>query len=505
MALVAATVVAVGVVGWFLAGRSIVPTVEVASIVALPAKVYGADEFHYLTDAIPATLSTHLAQVEGLDTKVPPTSLAFEQLKGDVQRIAEAFQVSACVLSSVSVERERLVLDVQLVEPRTRRVRWSKQYQGSREGYIALVSEAAEGLRRALRPESAPGTMTTGLSTKNSEAELALRRGQYYANRYNNRHLPADFDLALSAFQRALDLDPALADAAAEVAQLHSHRAEAGTPPGEVIPEVETWARRALAVDPRNGKAWAALTAAETHGSRTNARKMLEYGLRAATFGPRCAMCQTSLSTSITGSYLLALESERQALRLDPLYLYPKVNVASFLYNLGRSAEGLPLIDEALRIEPDFPYGVWRSTLVLADLGRAVEAGQNLERLRSYVAQDRLPAFALLLAQHAVARERGDSKAADAALAEILTKSAGPDLSVFDRYSILDDVVPFLSRHGKARRCDRDPQGIHQARSESAVPTACCSTAITSRSDAILGFSRSSSRLGPSSTTCSPW
>ena len=76
MALVAATVVAVGVVGWFLAGRSIVPTVEVASIVALPAKVYGADEFHYLTDAIPATLSTHLAQVEGLDTKVPPTSLA---------------------------------------------------------------------------------------------------------------------------------------------------------------------------------------------------------------------------------------------------------------------------------------------------------------------------------------------------------------------------------------------------------------------------------------------
>ena len=90
----------------------------------------------------------------------------------------------------------------------------------------------------------------------------------------------------------------------------------------------------------------------------------------------RCA--DALLSTSITGSYLLALESERQALRLDLLYLYPKVNVASFLYNLGRSAEGLPLIDEAFRIEPDFPYGVWRSTLVLADLGRAVEAGLNL-------------------------------------------------------------------------------------------------------------------------------
>ena len=104
------------------------PAFQAVSIVALPAKVYGAEEFRYLTDAIPATLSTHLAQVNGLDTKVPPTSFAFEQVKGDVQRIAEAYRVSACVLSSVSVERERLVLDLQLVEPRTRRVRWSKQY-----------------------------------------------------------------------------------------------------------------------------------------------------------------------------------------------------------------------------------------------------------------------------------------------------------------------------------------------------------------------------------------
>ena len=197
----------------------------------------------------------------------------------------------------------------------------------------------------------------------------------------------------MSAFQRALDLDPALADAAAEVAQLHAHRAEAGTPAQQVIPEIETWARRALAVDPRNGKAWGALTAAELNQSRTSARKMLEYGLRAATFGPRCAMCQTSLSISITGSYSLVLEAERQALRLDPLYLYPKINAAGFLYTLGRSAEGLPLINEALSIEPDFPYGVWRSTLVLADLGRAAEAGQNLERIKGYVAQDRLPPF----------------------------------------------------------------------------------------------------------------
>ena len=76
----------VAVSQWPLAPGSsradVVPTVEAASIVALPAKVYGAEEFRYLTDAIPSTLSTHLAQVEGLETKVPPTSLPFERSKG---------------------------------------------------------------------------------------------------------------------------------------------------------------------------------------------------------------------------------------------------------------------------------------------------------------------------------------------------------------------------------------------------------------------------------------
>ena len=187
---------------------SIVPTVEVASIVALPAKVYGADEFHYLTDAIPATLSTHLAQVEGLDTKVPPTSLAFEQLKGDVQRIAEVFQVSACVLSSVSVERERLVLDVQLVEPRTRRVRWSKQYQGSREGYIALVSEAAEGLRRALEARKRAGYHDHRTVDEELRSGAPPGARAVHANRFNNRHAQSHFDLALASLHRCWSWTP---------------------------------------------------------------------------------------------------------------------------------------------------------------------------------------------------------------------------------------------------------------------------------------------------------
>ena len=131
-ALVAAAVVVAGPRRLGPRGADIVSTVEAASIVALPAKVYGAEEFRYLTDAIPATLSTHLAQVEGLDTKVPPTSLAFEQVKGDVQRIAERTQSAlACCRPSASNATGGARTCSSLTHGRA--VRWSKRCQEAGE------------------------------------------------------------------------------------------------------------------------------------------------------------------------------------------------------------------------------------------------------------------------------------------------------------------------------------------------------------------------------------
>ncbi len=351
-----AAVVALGLVGWFLAGRSVVPTVEAASVIALPAKVYGAEEFHYLTDAIPATLSTHLAQVEGLDTKVPPTSVEFEQVKGDLTRIADAYHVTSCVLSSITATGDRLVLNVQLVEPRSRRLRWSHEYEAPRASYIDLVRQAAEGLRGALKPAASPMASMAGV-TANSEAELALRQGQHYGNRYNNRHYEADYRIARASLTRALELDPKLSEAAAEIAYLYLYRQNAGDPAETVVPEAERWARRALQIEGRTATAWAALTWAEGWQPKASPRKMVEFGLKAAAFGPRCAPCQTSLGSALAGSLTLGLAAELEAARLDPLFLMSKVNAAGYLEYLGRTAEGLPLIDQALSLEPDSPYG----------------------------------------------------------------------------------------------------------------------------------------------------
>jgi len=452
MALVAAAIAAVAVLGWYLRGRTIVPTVEAFSIVALPAQVYGAAELRYLTDAIPATLSTYLAQVEGLDTKVSPTSVEFEQVKGDLTRIADAYDVTSCVLSSVTVVGDRLVLNVQLVEPRARRLRWSHEYEAPQAGYLELVRQAAEGLRGALMPAASPIGSTAGL-TANSEAELALRRGQHYGNRYNNLHHDADYRIALTSLTRALELDPKLSEAAAEIAYLYLYRQNAGDSAETVMPEAERWAHRALQIEGRTATAWAALVWAEGWQPKASSRKLVEFGLKAAAFGPRCAPCQTSLGTALVGSFTLGLAAELEAARLDPLFLISKVNAAGYLQYLGRAAEGLPLIDQALSLEPDSPLALQQKTVMLVDLGETEEAAALLERLQPHVQEKRLPVFFFILAQHAVLRSRGPADAADAALANILRTSVDSATASFgDLLFVQQEVVPVLARHGMSER-----------------------------------------------------
>jgi TolB-like protein len=428
----------------------VIPTAEAASVVVLPAKVLGAQELGYLTDAIPSTLSTHLGSIEGLETKAPPTSIEFESIKGDLNQIAELYGVKTGVVSEIIADADRFVLNVKLVELRSRSVLWSKEYDGKRGSYIELARQAADGVRQALRPTAAPATSGAGLAA-NSEAELAFRQGQHFLNRYNNQHRSADFDLALAALKRAFELDPKLAEAAADIAVLYSFKAEAGAPPQDMIPEIEVWARRALEIDPRSSKGWFAHSRAENFRSSPSQRKMLEYSLKAASFGPQQPLAHMGLCGAMReASFELALTAALESRRLDPLYLYPSINAADLLRYLGRPTQGLPLLEEVLTVEPDMPYCLLVKSSLLLDLSRIDEATDLLKRLETLPAENRMPASILLPLQYELALRHGETRAAEAALGGILKIVNDPQSSGQDLADVYDDAVTYLGRHDKA-------------------------------------------------------
>jgi tetratricopeptide (TPR) repeat protein/predicted Ser/Thr protein kinase len=375
------------------------------SVVALPSKVYAAKDDAFLAEAIPNTLSAQLTEVQGLETKVPPTTAEVERMGGDVGRIANAYGVDALVLSSVTAQDGKLVVNLQLVEARNRRLRWSHDYEGMMSNYLGVVREAAGGLQLAILPAAAPVTTAPQEAEKvkslavgagpaaSSEAELSYQRGLYHWNRYNNLHRTEDFDLAFSALRRALELDPKLADAAANIGWLYEFKMESGTGGKDTAREMEQWGRRALEIDQKNSRGWIILVIVELAAARPDVRKMVAAGLRGAAFGPRDSFAQNTFGMALCGtSQVLALEAVRRAQQLDPLYLYPPLNTTEILSNLDRPAEGVQQADEVLRVEPDMPIALAEKLLALIQLGRVQEGEELARRLQPMVAQGRMDA-----------------------------------------------------------------------------------------------------------------
>jgi tetratricopeptide (TPR) repeat protein len=378
------------------------------SVVALPSKVYAAKEDAFLAEAIPNTLSAQLTEVQGLETKVPPTSAEVERMGGDVGRIAKAYAVDALVLSSVTLQDGKLVVNLQLVQARNRRLRWSHDYEGMMSNYLGVVREAAGGLQAAILPAAAPAmpapegaARTTSLATEpgpvpSSEVELSYQRGLYHWNRYNNLHRTEDFDTAFSAFRRALELDPKMANAAANIGWLYEFKMESGSGGKETAREMEQWGRRALQIDPKNSGGWSVLVIVELMEARPDVRKLLAAGLRGAAFGPRDSFAQNALGVALSNhSTMLTLETMRRAQDLDPLYLYPPLNMTEILVNLGRPAEALQKVDEVLRMEPGMPVALLEKLLTLIQLGRVREGEELARRLQGMAAEGRVDPVAL--------------------------------------------------------------------------------------------------------------
>jgi serine/threonine protein kinase/tetratricopeptide (TPR) repeat protein len=348
------------------------------SVLALPCTVYGAPEVAFLTDAVPGTISTLLSQVEGLDTKVPPTSFEVENVKGDLGQLASLYHVSSFIVTSITPSPGRFALNVQLVDAATRKVRWGKQFEGPREAYNDLARQAAEGIRLAVSPAAVP-IPTSALS---SEAELALREGEYFSRRHGVLRHPADFDSSMAAFKRSLERDPSLNVARAHIAFLYLGKFETEGDAGGALKETEAWARRALEIDQRCGRAWAALSWLEMYSAKPDVERQLEFALKAASFSPRDALSHMTVSNSVgnPGAFSLQLAAALWGVDVDPFELSLSGNAVLDLGALGRAEEALPFADRSLRIEPEAWQGLIGKGYVLLKLGRLEEARKTLAR-----------------------------------------------------------------------------------------------------------------------------
>ncbi len=395
------------------------------SLVALPCRVLGAPGLEYLSDAVPQTISTLLGQVEGLDTKLPPSSLETEKLGNDASKIAALYDVPYVVVTSLTASGETFALNVQLVEFPGLSVRWSRRLEGPRSGYNDLARRAADGIREALRPAEA----ALPASATSSDVELAVRQGDFFSKRFGNLGEDGDYEAAMTAYGRALELDPKLAVAVARTGLLLAQKSMAtgSVEPGRT--EMETWARRALGLDPLCADAWVALSAAEMSAVHPDAEQGIRFALKGVRYGPREPLAHNLLGSWLggPGSLGLFVAGNLRAFELDPFRLFGAGNAAIGLVEEGRPDEALAVLERALRIEPGHPWLLTAKAYVLVRLRRLDEAGRELAAAEASAASGSTtgPVWRFVSFAHAV--EANDTAKAEALAREIVAEILAPD------------------------------------------------------------------------------
>jgi TolB-like protein/Tfp pilus assembly protein PilF len=328
---------------------------ERKSIVVLPFVNMSADpEQEYFSDGLSEELLNVLAKIEELRVISRTSAFAFKGKEVSIPEIARQLDVAYVLEGSVRSAGDQVRITAQLIEVANDSHLWSDAYNRKLENVFEIQEEISQAIARELQVEL--GTTTAaGRPTENLEAYQLLLRGRHHYQARGEENMR----LAVDALQKATELDPAYADAWANLAAaslvLSFYLAEDFEAPRV---KAEQAARRAIELDPGNGFAHAVL------GLYLDGQYDYEGALRAFERA-------IELNPSESNSYLWmgitlcqlgfaerALAYFGQAERFDPVFTNLQ-NWMANAYALTGDLEGLQRHEERQRqLDPSFEGNV---------------------------------------------------------------------------------------------------------------------------------------------------
>jgi TolB-like protein/tetratricopeptide (TPR) repeat protein len=276
---------------WFYAKISATPvgTQPITSVAVLPFDNGTGDaSVDYLSDGMSESLIDKLSELPQIKVIARSSSFKYRPPISDIQAIANQLGVQALVMGKVTRQGEQLMVRVEMVDARENKQLWGQQFARSSTDALMIEQEIArtvsENLR--LRLTGPQEQQFAKQETVNPKAYEMMLLGRYFSNqsdadsfRKSNEYLQQATAIdpnyalpfamlslqygsmassgegdpkiympkALSAAQRALQLDPNLADAHVAMARFNRENWRWS--------DAETGYKRALELDPNNAAA----------------------------------------------------------------------------------------------------------------------------------------------------------------------------------------------------------------------------------------------------------
>jgi TolB-like protein/tetratricopeptide (TPR) repeat protein len=363
----------------------------------------------YFCEGMAEELINALTTIEGLRVAARTSSFQFKGQVVDVSEIGRRLKVAAILEGSVRKAGNRLRITAQLIKVSDGYHIWSERYDRDMDDVFAIQDEIARSVVSQLRTkllDDVAGEPLVRRHTSNLEAYHSFLRGRHC------RFSLYDLRGAIGFFEKAVEADPSYALAHAAIADCFAILGlYAVLAPHIAAAKARTAAERALQFDPE---------LAEAHGAMAQIAFLFDWDWARAgqEFERALELKPAAIETYCWYGYFLGtlgrtdegLALIERAAAIDPLSAYVASYAGVVLYIARRFDQAIAKCRHALEIQPGFGVALNSLALSCSATGRDDEAIRHAEQLVAVSARTS-HSLGLLGSLLAVAGRRDEARA----------------------------------------------------------------------------------------------
>jgi TolB-like protein/DNA-binding winged helix-turn-helix (wHTH) protein len=398
--------------------RAIIPPQsERIRLAVLPFQnLTGDPNKEYLADGLTEGTISQLARLnpEQLGVIARTSVMGYKHKDERLDQIGRDLSVQYVLENSLRGSGDHIRLTSQLIQVKDQTSLWSHDYDYPAKDILDLEDDVAKAVAREVRLHLTPQQQAE-LSRPhpvNPEAFDAYLQGYYFFQRDTDK----DTDMAARYFERATQLDPSYALAWVGLSRALHWQAEEGLIPMEKGHRLAREAiERALALDPN---------LAEAYSQMGRLKKYVDFDWAGADESIRRAIAldpgnpeyldQAASSALTFGRSDEALALARRAVELDPLNAASWHRRGEIEFYEGQLAGAEADVKKSLELSPDVFLGPVLLSRIYLMQGRPQDALPEIERVRS----DAVRTYLFALTYTVI----GQEKQSEAALKELIAK-----------------------------------------------------------------------------------
>jgi TolB-like protein/DNA-binding winged helix-turn-helix (wHTH) protein len=356
--LLGAAALALGTVAYLQVRPHSSPQPDIRSLAILPLENLSGDPGQeYFADGMTDELTTRLSQISALRVISRTSMMRYKRTKKTIPEIARELNVDAVLEGSVLRSGGRVRISAQLIQAANDRHLWAQSYERDLGDVLALQANVAGMVADSISVQVTTQQRNRLANARqvNPEAHDLVLQGREHWSKFSNPELRT----AISYFQRAIDIDPNYAVAYAGLADCYHELDD--SPPKEIFPKARAAAEKALQLDPGLADAYSALGWVEWNYDWNWSNAERDF-VRAIDLNPNYAIAHGMYAEFLDsmGRFDEAAKQRTFAMQLGPPDPIGYVNMAEHLTYTRDYDRAIENCNKALALDPAFFFAQGR-------------------------------------------------------------------------------------------------------------------------------------------------